>query len=314
MIGSTAARDCLLVVFLGALLFLQACSPDYADQAKQLKAQVTAKFDVLASKLNGGEIANALLIDSYAETVAQSKPNLQAVADLLRKDARTDGALFQNLQTRLAAVSNTPAGEREFLSANEELFSLEAAADPVIYNDSLIDVVNTLADLSDGELPRISIPPNALSAHVKGNPVPGSYLVGNPTYGTWQRNSGGGSFWAFYGQYRLFSDLAFGSRYHRGPIGYNDWHGGGARYSYYGDYGRGTYGSARDRAVHRDQSRNMRAQGIKPSRPAKQYGSAAGNARVSNYSRARSTRTASVAKRQSGLFGGSARSSRAGGK
>lgn len=36
---------------------------------------------------------------------------------------------------------------------------------------------------------------------------PGYEYVGNPKYGEWQRDSSGSSFWVYYGQYRLMSDL-----------------------------------------------------------------------------------------------------------
>ncbi len=36
---------------------------------------------------------------------------------------------------------------------------------------------------------------------------PGYEYVGNPQYGSWQSGSGGGSFWMWYGGYRIFSDL-----------------------------------------------------------------------------------------------------------
>ncbi|GAB7079385.1 hypothetical protein [Megalodesulfovibrio paquesii] len=36
---------------------------------------------------------------------------------------------------------------------------------------------------------------------------PGFQHVGDPAYGTWQKDSSGNSFWQFYGQYRLLSDL-----------------------------------------------------------------------------------------------------------
>ncbi len=51
----------------------------------------------------------------------------------------------------------------------------------------------------------------------KGKPIthvapPGYRYVGNPHYGQWRNDSKGGSFWEFYGKYRLFSDL-FGGWY-----------------------------------------------------------------------------------------------------
>lgn len=55
--------------------------------------------------------------------------------------------------------------------------------------------------------------------------------VGNPQYGQWRTNNSGGSFWAFYGRYRLMSDLFYGPRY--GGYGY-----GGYSRSHYNDYNR----------------------------------------------------------------------------
>ncbi len=43
----------------------------------------------------------------------------------------------------------------------------------------------------------------------------GYNYVGDSNYGRWQRDSSGNSFWAFYGQYRLLSDLLGGSRIYR---------------------------------------------------------------------------------------------------
>ncbi len=42
---------------------------------------------------------------------------------------------------------------------------------------------------------------------------PGYEYVGNRNYGEWRTNSSGQSFWVFYGQYRLFSDLLGGPVY-----------------------------------------------------------------------------------------------------
>ncbi len=213
---------CALLI---ALVFVNGCSNQYAEETRRQKQTVTAKLSALGSKINAGELANILLIANYADKLAQSKPDLEPVAGALRQDATTSGPLYQGLKERLAAVKDEPANKNEFLPIIGELDSLNAATDPVIFNDSLIDVVNTLADLSGGELARINIPQNALAANVKGNAVAGSYLVGNPSYGRWSSGSGGRSFWVFYGQYRLFSDLFRGPGYHRGPIYYNCWYG-----------------------------------------------------------------------------------------
>lgn len=44
---------------------------------------------------------------------------------------------------------------------------------------------------------------------------PGYGHVGNSRYGRWQTDSSGRSFWVYYGQYRLFSDLMGGRRIYR---------------------------------------------------------------------------------------------------
>ena len=44
---------------------------------------------------------------------------------------------------------------------------------------------------------------------------PGYNYVGNRNYGEWRTDSSGQSFWAFYGKYRLFSDLLSGPVYRR---------------------------------------------------------------------------------------------------
>jgi hypothetical protein len=41
---------------------------------------------------------------------------------------------------------------------------------------------------------------------------PGYHYVGDPKYGQWRSDGRGGSFWAFYGQYRLMSDFLGGWR------------------------------------------------------------------------------------------------------
>ena len=45
---------------------------------------------------------------------------------------------------------------------------------------------------------------------------PGYEYVGDSKYGRWNRDSSGQSFWVFYGQYRLISDLLGGGRIYRG--------------------------------------------------------------------------------------------------
>jgi hypothetical protein len=306
---------------LAALLLLAGCNNEYTEDLQQNKAMVTHRLAALEQQLDARQLSNSRLITTYAEKLSASKPEFRSATDLLAKDATSKGPLYQGLKTRLAALPDKVDNKNQYVPAFQELQSLNAATDPVIFNDSLLDVVNTLADLSDGELPRISIPQDADVSNVKGGgQVAGSYLVGNPAYGQWKTDSGGSSFWAFYGQYRLFSDIFLGRNTFRGPIQYDDWYGGRSRYSYHNDYGRSTYGSRADRSTNKTRNQAMAKKGITPAKPKKTYGSVQGNKRVSTYATMQKNYKSNIskkfgagngprhagdtAKRQSSLFGG----------
>lgn len=225
------------------------------------------------------------------------------MARALTKDASTQGNLYLGLTQRLSAINRSPANKDEYLLGMEDIHSLDAATDPAIFNDALLDLVNTLADLSGGELARVNIPKDADAQQVKGGGVvPGSYLVGNPSYGQWTQDSAGGSFWQFYGQYRMFTDLLGGSRYNRGPIGYDDWN-SRPNYSYHRDYGRDLYGSRTERASTAARDKQMQSKGVAPAKPKLKYGSAAGQQRNTTYSTARKEYSQAASKKY-GASGG----------
>jgi len=108
-----------------------------------------------------------------------------------------------------------------------------------LYSDALSDPLNVLADMSDGQLPRINSLSKSQSAKINNAQDfgTGEQLIGNPNYGQWATGSNGMSFWAWYGMYSMMGDL-FGSR----RTYYNDW-GRHRNYSYYNDYGRKRYSS-----------------------------------------------------------------------
>jgi hypothetical protein len=306
--------------WLVVLLLLAGCTNEYTQDLQQNKQAVAVKLETLGRQLDARQLSNARLIATYAEKLSADKPELRSVTELLARDATSSGTLFQSLKTRLAALPDAVDNRDQYIPAFQELQSLNAAADPAIFNDSLLDVVNTLADLSEGELPRISIPQDEDVASVNGGGrVAGSYLVGNPAYGQWKTDSGGSSFWEFYGQYRLFSDLFLGRDYYGGPIRYNDWYGGRPRYSYYNDYARSTYGTRSDRNAAKKRNQAMAREGVTPAKPQKRYGSAQGRKRVSTYTSMQKNyrnnvakkfgagdgprHAGGIAKRQSSLFG-----------
>jgi len=293
----------LLSVFVIALLLLQGCSNRYAEDINERYGAVQRRLVDLGQNIDSGRVANALLIKTYARQLIGKKPELKEVAQALGKDATTSGPLYKGLLERLKLINLKPSNKQQYISAFTELESLWAAADPVVYNDSLIDIVNTIADLSGGELSRINIPKNTGSSAEAGT-VPGSYLVGNPNYGSWQTNSSGNSFWSWYGKYALFSSLL------RGPLYYNSWY-SRPHYSYYNDYGRNTYGSSSDRRSWNEGSKRLASKGIKTPKP-KSYGSVAGQKRMSTYAsmRSKSATSLGIKKSGAGLAGKSSSSSK----
>lgn len=76
---------------------------------------------------------------------------------------------------------------------------------------------------------------------------PGYRYVGDPDYGEWRTNSSGQSFWVFYGQYRLLSDLLGGPVYdyefdsyrkHRSRYKYKPYYGSKKQYGTKGSFTR----------------------------------------------------------------------------
>ena len=197
----------------------------------------------LGSALDAGDLRNAKLIKRYAADVSAAKPEIEDLAAVLAREATREGTLFQGLETRLQdvrkALPEAGAPASAYADVAEELNSLSAALAIDEFNDALADPLNVLADLSDGMLPRVDAAPASATrrANAATNFGPGSQLVGNPGYGRWQTDSGGNSFWVWYGQFALIRDLLGGPR-----IGYGAW-AGGRDYSYYHDYGRRNYTS-----------------------------------------------------------------------
>lgn len=309
-------RNFLTVLLAVTLLFLQSCSNKYEEDIKNRHSLLKQRLADLGGRIDSGQIANAVLLTSYADLFMDLKPEFKEVAEVMRSDATTKGPLYQGLLLRLEQVNKFPENKPQYVPAFQELEALWSASDPVIYNDSLIDVINTLADLSDGGLSRINIPGDAKTAVAGGSEgkVPGSYLVGNPNYGHWRSGSSGNSFWAWYGQYALLTSLTRGfggGYYHAGPIYHDSWY-GRSRYSYYHDYGRGTYGSYSDRQSWDTRKQRLKSKGIRTPK-SKSYGSVAGRKRVSTYASMRSKSASNLrvgrgaTKRTSTFFGGSSR-------
>ena len=197
----------------------------------------------LGEDLDANRIRNAQLIKEYAAKVAAQKPDIRDLTRVLAREATREGTLYTGLTRRLQDVRGLLPAEgaepQAYAQVADEINSLAAATASDEFDRALADPLNVLADLSDGQLPRVdSVSASASrSANAATDFGPGSQLVGNPNYGHWQSGSGGTSFWVWYGQFALMRDLIGGPR-----IGYGAW-AGGRDYSYYHDYGRRNYTS-----------------------------------------------------------------------
>ncbi|MDX8378328.1 MAG: hypothetical protein R8L53_09940 [Mariprofundales bacterium] len=322
---------CFLFIILGRL---NGCGNKFENDIQPRYEKVTTTIQTLKAKIEAKELSNVKIIISYASQLKQQNPTLSSAADTLALEATIKGAMYQSLLQRLQVVNPKPENKHQYIPSLQELESLQAASDPLVYNDSLQDIVNTLADLSGGSLARINVPTrhNAQTgAGASSASAPGQYLVGNPTYGQWASNSSGQSFWQWYGQYRFFSDIAYFAfgRNQRQYYEYNYWH-SRPHYSYYHDYGRRAYGSTSDKRSWQSGRRSLASQGIQPP-AAKSYASAASQKRVSTYASRQSSlasnlragqlpannsskitsqsRGSSASKRTSSFFGSSSSSS-----
>ncbi len=228
-------------LFFTLLLILSGCSDPILQQVEKQTPITGQRIEQLATALEQGQVRNAKLIKVYANKLRQSKPDLTVLIDEFAKDATTQGPMYQALVDRFNTVKTQPQMFADNQAIFEELLNIYQAADPVLFSDALSDPLNVLADMSDGQLPRV----NALSKaqSLKANNAQdfgvGEQLIGNPSYGHWQTGSNGMSFWAWYGMYSMMDNL-FNSR--RDRIYYDRW-GRYRNYSYYNDYGRTRYSS-----------------------------------------------------------------------
>jgi len=230
-------RFLLLVITLSTLI-LAGCGDPVKEQITQQLPITEQRVQQLGKALDSGQIRNASLIKKYADKVADKKPELSQLVDEFRKDASTQGPMYKALLDRLNTAKNQPQMFTNSQALYDELLNIYQAADPVLYSDALSDPLNVLADMSDGELPRINSLSKAQSQQANNAQDfgTGEQLIGNPSYGHWQTGSNGMSFWAWYGMYSMIGNVFGGRTY------YNDW-GRSRNYSYYNDYGRTRYSS-----------------------------------------------------------------------
>ena len=214
-----------------------------------LYQQADSSLQQLERNIDSGLIRNGQYIESYARVLRTQKPDLIEIIDLVSIDASNKNPVFLGLKNRLGEAKSQidsviQAGGTTADDLQKELGDIKYASSLDIYAAMLADTVNVLADMSDGELSRVASlsKKDSLAANGAEDLGAGSQYVGNPNYGRWQSNTGGGSVWAWYGKYALFSTL-----FNRGPIGYGYW-ASRRDYSYYHDTGRNYYSSPSQKA------------------------------------------------------------------
>ena len=278
------------------VLLLSGCGNRFEDQLRETHKVVQSNLGYLKNQLDTKKLNNALLIEKYANALIKQKQDYADIATLLKQEATSKGKSYAGLTKRLAAVRLAPNNMETASYSLQELKLINSAADVYEFNNSLADVVNTLASLSDGQLAVINV-----SASQKASAQQTNALVGNPSYGNWRRGSDGRSFWAWYGMYSMFSNV-FGRPYY-----YNSWS-SRPHYSYYGHYGRNRWGSDADVSRNRNLSRRHPSQYNKPSAATKtRY--AATSRRSSAYGGSTSRSTSKTSSRRSSYGSSSRRSS-----
>lgn len=249
------------VVILCHSLLLIGCSSEQEKWQQQLDQQAVisaGKIERLKQHIGDGHIANTNVLSQYAGIIRQDNPDLGELSSALAQDASPDGPIIRALESRLSDAKSdinqvVTMGHEQVNKVYQELSAIEAAAQPDTYGMMLSDPINVLADMSQGKLARVAALSAEASARINDAEDfgPGSQLVGNPQYGSWQSNSSGNSFWHWYGQYAFFSSMF------RSPIGYGSW-GRHRDYSYYNDYGRSTYTSPQQRKNQQSTERSTR--------------------------------------------------------
>ena len=134
-----------IALFYVILIFvLSACGGNrFEEQMRGAHVTVQNNLTQLKTELDRKQLPNALLINKYADALLEQKPDYNDIALLLKKEATSEGKNYNKLITRLAAVNLIPRNEREAQANVQELQMINNAADPGMYNDSLVDVVNT---------------------------------------------------------------------------------------------------------------------------------------------------------------------------
>ncbi|OUR80731.1 hypothetical protein A9Q83_00365 [Alphaproteobacteria bacterium 46_93_T64] len=245
---------------LSVLLLISGCTDPEFEKANVSLQKAEVDLKNLEVALSGARassslslLPNLIYLKQYASAVRRINPSMEELIATLEQEGSVKGGSYQFLKKRYenTAYSFLNDGESSravAMATTAEATAVSQAAKPVVFNDSLIDVINVLADMSKGELPKLKF------GETKDKTMPPTqHLVGNPRYGGWGHGSGG-SLWVWYGQYRLFSDVLGWGRGYR--YNQDSWYRSRSG-SYYGDIGRHYYGTNRNNRSWKGASRKQ---------------------------------------------------------
>jgi hypothetical protein len=238
-----------LIVIMVASSLVAACGGVQIDKKTSLKreldsmqASARTSLQQLSDGLKAGTVTNAIVLRSYAKAALSKQPQYRDIIEVLASEGTDNGPTYKALRRRLEGAENKILSSLDTQevaqSLADEFNNISTSAQN--YDAMLVDAINVLADFTEGELPKMRELEYADQA-ASTAPV-GSEYIGNTNYGEWKQGPTGTSFWAFYGQYAMFSQL-FG----RNSMSYGGWN-TNRRPSYYHDYGRDAYSSPAGRA------------------------------------------------------------------
>lgn len=233
----------LVAFFIGINLFMEGIigssgGPDQKAMAATLVAQGTRQINALNDSLSNDRVPNAVKLRDYAQKLAAQDNKYLPIAREMASYTMPDNLKIKDFNARLETLRGSPVTDDTI----ERLNAVVVGTRPEVYNESYIDMINTLADLSGGALPHVALPDP--SRMLKSNNIyqngPGARLVGNEMFGEWRPDGAGGKEWAWYGM--AATGLFYAGYRHAQWKASRPW-------SYYNDIGRGLYGTKTARAL-----------------------------------------------------------------
>ena len=185
----------------------------------------------LNDQLKNDQLKNAVKLKTYLATLGNGSHEHAAVGAEFIKETKPNSPSIQAFKNRLDDVRYA---EKQGTTEAAELEAILLGTKPEVFNESFIDILNTVSDLTANTVPRVAMPGNkAAGADLYTNGA-GAHLVGNERFGHWA-NTGGDKTWVWQG-------LLAGSALY-GACKFSQWS-KRRGWSYYNDTGRGLFGSS----------------------------------------------------------------------